>query len=78
MCDYYTGYYPEMTDEQVAEQDYKRHQEEKQQQAKRRMEMIKYEVNNEAKYRAKNRNYLTPLEKGNITIEEYVEFKNAQ
>ena len=78
MGNYYTGYYTGMTDEQVAEQDYKRQQADKKRQAKQRMEMIRYEVNREDNYRAKNHNYLTPLEKDNITIEEYMELKNAQ
>ncbi len=76
MSDYDSGYGTNMTDEEIAEADLRRHEIAVKLQAKRRLEMIKYEVNNEAKYKAKNRNYITPLDRRDITIEEYLKLKS--
>ncbi len=76
MGNYHTGYYPGMTDEQVAKQDEIRQKAWMKRNAIRRMESIKHEVNNETKFREKNINYLTPLERKEITIKEYQQLKN--
>ena len=76
MSNYYTGYYPGMTPQQVAQQDEIRQKAWMKRQAIRRMECIKYEVNNETKFRKNNINYLTPLERKEITIKQYQQLKN--
>jgi hypothetical protein len=76
MSDYHTGYYPGMTEAQVAKQDDIRQKEWMKRQAIRRMESIRYEVANEDKFRAKNENYINPLDRDDITIKEYEQIKS--
>ncbi len=76
MSNYFTGYYPGMTKEEVAKQDEIRHKQWMKRQAIRRMECIRYEVQHEDKFRNNNPNYINPLDRGEITIEEYQKLNN--
>jgi hypothetical protein len=75
MGNYHTGYFPGMTEAQVAQQDDVRQKEWMKRQTIRRMESIRYEVLNENKFRAKNHSYINPLTRGDITIKEYNKLK---
>ncbi|MFK5856570.1 MAG: hypothetical protein QM503_10595 [Bacteroidota bacterium] len=77
MGNYHTGYYPGMTSKQVAGQDKLRQKESDAKNHKQWMQCIAYEINNEAKFRANNKNYHTPVERGVITIKEYDELKKS-